>query len=98
MGTRRCILLILISGVVLAWYLPDERGGPAPLSTLSAALGWGYTLAWGLSFFPQVRGQDGRAAAAPAGAPWAKGGVIYRAPNPASQVVLNFRRRSVTGL
>ena len=53
MGTRRLILCILVVGAILALYFPSDRL-PEPYRWASAALGWSYPLAWGISFFPQV--------------------------------------------
>lgn len=46
--------LISIGGLVLGSFLRGKHHNPPPWDYVSAAIGWGYFLAWGISFLPQI--------------------------------------------
>jgi len=62
---RKIFFLLVVCGLALGWLFPNPKLR-YPYGGLQSALGWTYTGAWSLSFWPQT--------------------------------ILNFRRKSVTGL
>jgi LCT (Lysosomal Cystine Transporter) family transporter len=60
------LLGVLVAGLVLGFISPGDSELPVPYNTLTSLVGWVYTTAWSVSFYPQV--------------------------------ILNWRRKSVTGL
>jgi LCT (Lysosomal Cystine Transporter) family transporter len=66
MNPSTLLLGVLVAGLVLGFISPGDNQLPAPYNTLTSLVGWVYTTAWSVSFYPQV--------------------------------ILNWRRKSVTGL
>lgn len=119
-STVAALVLVAATGAVLGVLYPSKKL-PEPWGSLQSALGWTYSAAWGLSFYPQVRGTYtqsewiGRRLLADGdhGGPrrarqrrWRPPphhivGAVCCAPNSRRfglQVLLNARRRSVSGL
>jgi len=48
------LLSVAVAGTCFGWLYPN-KGLAAPWGFVQSAMGWTYTAAWSLSFYPQVR-------------------------------------------